>query len=208
MSGKQRVWFAVYPPAEERRVRAKQPQFEATTLEAQHGWLNVDLTDLLPQWIAAHEYREGIFSEPEQFSVSSELEDLAVERVRLACSSEDANTTCVVAVTGLATGNFTITAWHTPYGGATATWSHGLVVSELGSGWYRARLTLPSTAGQWLLNAALTANPIGIVVPCHRIIGRDGSLTGYAGGLDRKVKLPRAHGAAAALQQKIHRRRS
>ena len=103
MSGKQRIWFAVYPPAVERRVRAKQPQFEATTLEAQHGWLNVDLTDLLPQWIAAHDYREGIFAEPEQFSVSSELEDLAVERVRLACSSEDANTTCVVAVTGLAT---------------------------------------------------------------------------------------------------------
>ena len=29
-------------------------------------------------------------------------------------------------------------------------------------------------------------NPIGIIVPCHRVIGSDGSLTGYAGGLDRK----------------------
>lgn len=29
-------------------------------------------------------------------------------------------------------------------------------------------------------------NPIGIIVPCHRVIGRDGSLTGYAGGLQRK----------------------
>jgi len=54
------------------------------------------------------------------------------------------------AVTGLVTANFTITAWHTPYGGSTATWSHGLVVSELGSGWYRARLTLPATAGQYV----------------------------------------------------------
>ena len=103
MSGKQRVWFAVYPPAEERRVRAKQPQFEATTLEARHGWLNVDLTDLLPRWIAVHEYREEMFKEPEQFTFSTQLEDLAVERVRQACSTEDANTTCVVAVTGLAT---------------------------------------------------------------------------------------------------------
>jgi len=32
-------------------------------------------------------------------------------------------------------------------------------------------------------------NPIPIVVPCHRIIGADGSMTGYAGGLDRKVQL-------------------
>lgn len=32
-------------------------------------------------------------------------------------------------------------------------------------------------------------NPIPIIVPCHRIIGADGSLTGYAGGLDKKVHL-------------------
>jgi methylated-DNA-[protein]-cysteine S-methyltransferase len=30
------------------------------------------------------------------------------------------------------------------------------------------------------------ANPIPIVVPCHRVVGADGSLTGYAGGLERK----------------------
>jgi methylated-DNA-[protein]-cysteine S-methyltransferase len=32
-------------------------------------------------------------------------------------------------------------------------------------------------------------NPISIVVPCHRVIGADGSLTGYGGGLDRKRTL-------------------
>ncbi|KUN89686.1 cysteine methyltransferase [Streptomyces bungoensis] len=32
-------------------------------------------------------------------------------------------------------------------------------------------------------------NPIGIIVPCHRVIGSDGSLTGYGGGLDRKQRL-------------------
>jgi len=103
MSGKQRVWFAVYPPAEERRVRARLPQFESVTLEANHGWLTVDLTNLLPQWIAAHEYREGIFAEPEYGPANSELEDLAVDRVRQACGAEDANEASVVAVMGLAT---------------------------------------------------------------------------------------------------------
>lgn len=36
------------------------------------------------------------------------------------------------------------------------------------------------------VGAANGRNPIGIIIPCHRVIGRDGSLTGYAGGLDRK----------------------
>jgi len=39
------------------------------------------------------------------------------------------------------------------------------------------------------VGSAIGANPISIVVPCHRVIGRDGSLTGYAGGLERKAKL-------------------
>ena len=103
MAGKQRVWFAVYPPTEERRVRARLPQFEANTLEANHGWSTVDLTGLLPEWIAAHEYREAIFAEPEHFSTNTELEDLAVDRVRIACASEDVDADSVVAVTGLAT---------------------------------------------------------------------------------------------------------
>ncbi|QBF46987.1 methylated-DNA--[protein]-cysteine S-methyltransferase [Janibacter limosus] len=36
---------------------------------------------------------------------------------------------------------------------------------------------------------AVGANPISILVPCHRVIGADGSITGYAGGLDRKRAL-------------------
>lgn len=42
------------------------------------------------------------------------------------------------------------------------------------------------------------ANPIPIVIPCHRVIGADGSLTGYTGGLDRKRWLLR-HEASHAL---------
>jgi methylated-DNA-[protein]-cysteine S-methyltransferase len=37
--------------------------------------------------------------------------------------------------------------------------------------------------------AATGRNPLSIVVPCHRIVGADGSLTGYAGGIDRKARL-------------------
>lgn len=39
-------------------------------------------------------------------------------------------------------------------------------------------------------------NPVAIVVPCHRVIGADGSLTGYGGGMEIKEKLLRLEGAA------------
>lgn len=39
------------------------------------------------------------------------------------------------------------------------------------------------------VGAAVGRNPISIVVPCHRVVGADGSLTGYAGGLERKTTL-------------------
>jgi methylated-DNA-[protein]-cysteine S-methyltransferase len=37
--------------------------------------------------------------------------------------------------------------------------------------------------------AAIGRNPVSIIVPCHRVIGKNGSLTGYAGGLERKRQL-------------------
>ena len=43
--------------------------------------------------------------------------------------------------------------------------------------------------------AANGANPIPIIIPCHRVIGSDGSLTGYAGGLDVKKKLLELEGS-------------
>ena len=46
------------------------------------------------------------------------------------------------------------------------------------------------------VGAAVGRNPVSIVVPCHRVLGADGSLTGYAGGLDRKTALLRLEGVA------------
>ena len=51
-----------------------------------------------------------------------------------------------------------------------------------------------SPAGVRAAGAAIGRNPVSILVPCHRVIGKDGSLTGYAGGLDRKRALLRLEG--------------
>lgn len=45
------------------------------------------------------------------------------------------------------------------------------------------------------VGAAVGRNPVSIFVPCHRVVGSDGSLTGYAGGLPRKACLLRLEGA-------------
>ena len=55
------------------------------------------------------------------------------------------------------------------------TWSYGELARRLG---------MPSASRA--VGLANGANPIGIVVPCHRVIGASGKLTGYGGGLDRK----------------------
>lgn len=44
------------------------------------------------------------------------------------------------------------------------------------------------------VGGAVGHNPISIIVPCHRVVGSDGNLTGYAGGLERKVQLLRLEG--------------
>ncbi|MBM6798030.1 methylated-DNA--[protein]-cysteine S-methyltransferase [Coprobacillus cateniformis] len=39
------------------------------------------------------------------------------------------------------------------------------------------------------IGGAVGHNPISIIIPCHRVVGTNGSLTGYAGGIDKKIKL-------------------
>ncbi|HBT94785.1 MAG TPA: hypothetical protein DEB24_01120, partial [Coriobacteriia bacterium] len=45
------------------------------------------------------------------------------------------------------------------------------------------------------VGGAVGHNPISIIIPCHRVVGSTGSLTGYAGGIAKKVKLLELEGA-------------
>ena len=49
------------------------------------------------------------------------------------------------------------------------------------------------------VGAAVARNPASIIVPCHRVVGTDGSLTGYAGGIGRKAWLLRHEGVAVEV---------
>ena len=45
------------------------------------------------------------------------------------------------------------------------------------------------------VGGAVGHNAISIIIPCHRVVGANGSLTGYAGGIDKKIKLLTHEGA-------------
>lgn len=70
-----------------------------------------------------------------------------------------------------------------PYG---QTRTYGALARELGL----------SPAASRAVGGAVGRNPISLIVPCHRVIGADGSLTGYAGGVERKRWLLQKEGAA------------
>lgn len=74
---------------------------------------------------------------------------------------------------------------HIPYG---ETRSYGDIAAKV-----------ENLRGQRAVGMANHKNPIGVVVPCHRVIGKNGNLTGYAGGLDIKQRLLELEGAILPL---------
>ena len=67
-----------------------------------------------------------------------------------------------------------------PYGRTT---TYGALSREIAR-----RQGLASCSAQ-AVGGAVGHNPVSILIPCHRVVGSDGSLTGYAGGIERKVRL-------------------
>lgn len=79
---------------------------------------------------------------------------------------------------------FQLSVWHIlleiPYG---ATTTYGAIAKRLAK-----ERGLPQMSAQ-AIGSAVGRNPISLIIPCHRVIGRNGRLTGYAGGLHRKASL-------------------
>ncbi|MDN6699043.1 MAG: MGMT family protein, partial [Staphylococcus equorum] len=67
-----------------------------------------------------------------------------------------------------------------PYG---KTVTYGEIAQIIGK--KRGKTQMSSQA----VGGAVGNNPISIIIPCHRVVGKDGSLTGYGGGIDTKIEL-------------------
>ena len=67
-----------------------------------------------------------------------------------------------------------------PYG---RTLTYGEIAAEVAKRSGTSRMSAQAVGG------AVGRNPISLIIPCHRVIGASGKLTGYAGGLDKKIRL-------------------
>ena len=67
-----------------------------------------------------------------------------------------------------------------PYG---ETMTYGEIARKIASAQGLAQMSAQAVGG------AVGHNPVSLIVPCHRVVGADGSLTGYAGGVERKRRL-------------------
>lgn len=72
-----------------------------------------------------------------------------------------------------------------PYGELT---TYGNIAKEVAKRMGKDRMSAQAVGG------AVGHNPISIIIPCHRVVGTNGSLTGYAGGIDKKIKLLKCEG--------------
>lgn len=66
-----------------------------------------------------------------------------------------------------------------PYGEVT---TYGDIAKKMAEKMNRSHMSAQAVGG------AVGHNPISIIIPCHRVVGANGSLTGYAGGIDKKIK--------------------
>jgi len=100
----ERVWFALYEPREERRLRLRFDAFEEATIRADHVWVACDLTDEFARWMAAQAYRESYFASPEDLTqdLLDDFAEHAARVVRSALRQPEAGGESVVAVCGVA----------------------------------------------------------------------------------------------------------
>ena len=67
-----------------------------------------------------------------------------------------------------------------PYGTCV---TYGAIAKDIAKCMHKKSMSSQAVGG------AVGHNPISIIIPCHRVIGANGNLTGYAGGIDKKIKL-------------------
>jgi hypothetical protein len=102
LAGPQRVWFAIYDPDQERRLRLRVDEFQQVTRKARHGWHLVDITESFGRWMAREDYRDAYFEDPELLGDRMpEFTRFVANEIETALTDQAVNDQTVVAVLGV-----------------------------------------------------------------------------------------------------------
>lgn len=100
LSGPEKVWFLVYDPSNERRIRLRLPEFEVLTIQGGYRWIQTDLTQTFAKWMAETEYRESFFENPEDMDpMLDDFTNNVIGQIIDALDHRDDHT--VTAITGI-----------------------------------------------------------------------------------------------------------
>lgn len=141
-----------------------------------------DAEGLTGLWFVGQKYfAAGLCAEP---LVNDELPAFAAARVWLDDYFAGNRPACTKLPLAPAGSSFRLAVWdllrEIPYGETT---TYGALARQLAGRLGRSAMSAQAVGG------AVGHNPLTLIVPCHRVVGADGSLTGYAGGIERKRRL-------------------
>lgn len=141
-----------------------------------------DAEGLTGLWFVGQKYfAAGLCAEP---LVNDELAAFAAARVWLDDYFAGNRPACTKLPLAPAGSSFRLAVWdllrEIPYGETT---TYGALARQLAGRLGRSAMSAQAVGG------AVGHNPLTLIVPCHRVVGADGSLTGYAGGIERKRRL-------------------
>ena len=165
--------------------------YYATTYPSPVGLLTLasDGNNLVGLWIEGQKYHGNIISDMLVEKDDIPVFDIAKNWINLYfAGKKPAIAELPLAPIG---GDFRQGVWkilrEIPYGEVT---TYGNIARKMAASTGRASMSSQAVGG------AVGHNPISIIIPCHRVVGSNGSLTGYAGGLGIKIKLLELEGVA------------
>ena len=165
--------------------------YYTTTYPSPVGLLTLasDGNNLVGLWIEGQKYHGNIISDMLVEKDDIPVFDLAKKWINLYfAGKKPAIAELPLAPIG---GDFRQGVWkilrEIPYGEVT---TYGNIARKMAASTGRASMSSQAVGG------AVGHNPISIIIPCHRVVGSNGSLTGYAGGLGIKIKLLELEGVA------------
>jgi len=151
-----------------------------------------DATSLVGLWIEGQKYFGGMVKD--NFSEKNNVPVLIRAKKWLDAYFDGKKPAISSLSLAPAGGEFRQGVWEIlcaiPYGELT---TYGEIARKMA-----ARMNRTSMSSQ-AVGGAVGHNPISIIIPCHRVIGSNGSLTGYAGGIDKKIQLLKLEGSAGSI---------